>query len=312
MTATWSFVFDGRPESGEQRGSIGTMKEQLEQIRARALAELAGGATAEQIENVRVRVLGRGGEITDIMRRMREVPEAERPAIGQLANQIKRDIEARIEALAGLPSPGGAGEIAQRGEYRCHPARRAHPARAASSGDADHGADARHLRRDGLRGRLHPRYRGRLPQFRGAQLSARPSGARDAGQFLPERRAAAPHAHLQRADSRDGGAQAAAGRGLPRHLLPARRAERARLADVPPDRGLHGGSGRVVTMANLKGVLAEFARAFYGSEVAVRFRASYFPFTEPSIESMSVAFCARARDAGCASTPDGPRSWAAE
>jgi phenylalanyl-tRNA synthetase alpha chain len=38
-----------------------------------------------------------------------------------------------------------------------------------------------------------------------------------------------------------------------------------------------------ITMAHLKGVLAEFARAFFGS-TAVRFRASYFPFTEPSAE----------------------------
>jgi phenylalanyl-tRNA synthetase alpha chain len=38
-----------------------------------------------------------------------------------------------------------------------------------------------------------------------------------------------------------------------------------------------------ITMAHLKGVLTEFARAFFGS-TAVRFRASYFPFTEPSAE----------------------------
>jgi phenylalanyl-tRNA synthetase alpha chain len=38
-----------------------------------------------------------------------------------------------------------------------------------------------------------------------------------------------------------------------------------------------------ITMAQLKGVLTEFARAFFGT-TAVRFRASYFPFTEPSAE----------------------------
>ena len=48
---------------------------------------------------MRVRVLGRGGELTDVMRRMREVAAEERPVIGQLVNQIKREIESRIEAL---------------------------------------------------------------------------------------------------------------------------------------------------------------------------------------------------------------------
>ena len=59
------------------------MRSQLEEIRSRALAELADGATETQIENVRVRILGRTGELTEIMRRMREVPNEERPAIGR-------------------------------------------------------------------------------------------------------------------------------------------------------------------------------------------------------------------------------------
>jgi len=47
-----------------------------------------------------------------------------------------------------------------------------------------------------------------------------------------------------------------------------------------------------VTMADLKGTLAEFARAFFGSGTMVRFRPSYFPFTEPSAEvDVSCVFC---------------------
>src|SRR5277367_1295969 len=75
------------------------MIEQLEAIRERALAELADGADDRQIEAVRVRVLGRAGELTDIMRRMRDVPNAERPLIGQTVNRIKTELEARIEEL---------------------------------------------------------------------------------------------------------------------------------------------------------------------------------------------------------------------
>ena len=40
----------------------------------------------------------------------------------------------------------------------------------------------------------------------------------------------------------------------------------------------------LVTMEHLKGVLTEFLRAFFGRDTGVRFRASFFPFTEPSAE----------------------------
>ncbi len=53
-----------------------------------------------------------------------------------------------------------------------------------------------------------------------------------------------------------------------------------------------------VTMADLKGTLAEFARAFFGAETRIRFRPSYFPFTEPSAEvDVSCVFCSG--DGGC-------------
>jgi phenylalanyl-tRNA synthetase alpha chain len=50
--------------------------------------------------------------------------------------------------------------------------------------------------------------------------------------------------------------------------------------------------GRNITMADLKGVLANFARQMFGSERQLRFRPSYFPFTEPSAEAdMDCYFC---------------------
>src|ERR1700730_5335508 len=73
------------------------MKEELEEIRRQAMAELGAAAGAKQIEDVRVRMLGRSGELTAIMRGLRDVAPENRPAMGQLANEIKREIETRIE-----------------------------------------------------------------------------------------------------------------------------------------------------------------------------------------------------------------------
>ncbi|HVZ41681.1 MAG TPA: phenylalanine--tRNA ligase subunit alpha [Candidatus Kapabacteria bacterium] len=54
------------------------------------------------------------------------------------------------------------------------------------------------------------------------------------------------------------------------------------LAEFHQVEGLYVDRG--VTLAQLKGTLFEFARAYYGSDVKMRFRNSYFPFTEPSAE----------------------------
>ena len=55
--------------------------------------------------------------------------------------------------------------------------------------------------------------------------------------------------------------------------------------------------GTHITLGDLKGVLTEFARQFFGRERKVRFRASYFPFTEPSIElDMDCIIC---NESGC-------------
>ncbi len=112
------------------------MREQLEEIRSRALAELGDGATEAQIENVRVRVLGRAGELTEIMRRMREVPNEERPAIGRLINELKSEVESRIAALSETLKHAEMERLARRGAPGRDAARDAHPARMAPSGHA--------------------------------------------------------------------------------------------------------------------------------------------------------------------------------
>jgi phenylalanyl-tRNA synthetase alpha chain len=55
--------------------------------------------------------------------------------------------------------------------------------------------------------------------------------------------------------------------------------------------------GRRITMTDLKGTIAQFAREFYSPDAAVRFRASYFPFTEPSMEVDAECFLCRGQ--GC-------------
>ena len=62
------------------------MNNQLKEIRERVLHELAEIRDAQPLEQLRVQVLGKKGELTGILRGMGKLPAEERPVIGQLVN----------------------------------------------------------------------------------------------------------------------------------------------------------------------------------------------------------------------------------
>ena len=69
------------------------MKEKLQQIKAAALSELSAGGDIEQI---RVRYLGKKGELTAVLRGMGALSAEERPVVGQMANEVRAEIESAI------------------------------------------------------------------------------------------------------------------------------------------------------------------------------------------------------------------------
>ena len=76
------------------------MKTQLEEIRKAAAAALEDAESAQQIEEARIKYLGKKGELTAILKQMGKLSAEERPIIGQLANEIRADIEARLPKRA--------------------------------------------------------------------------------------------------------------------------------------------------------------------------------------------------------------------
>ena len=74
------------------------MKTQLEKIRQAAKEALDSFESKEQIEEARIKYLGKKGELTAILKQMGKLSAEERPVIGQLANEIRADIEAKIAA----------------------------------------------------------------------------------------------------------------------------------------------------------------------------------------------------------------------
>lgn len=78
------------------------MKEQLENLKSEALSALELAVDLTALEGVRVRFLGKKGELTAILKQMGGLSAEERPIIGQMANQIRADIEEALEHRAGI------------------------------------------------------------------------------------------------------------------------------------------------------------------------------------------------------------------
>ena len=74
------------------------MREQLEQIKVNALAALDAAATPADLEELRVKLLGKKGELTAVLKQMGKLSPEERPIMGQMANTVRAEIEAKLEA----------------------------------------------------------------------------------------------------------------------------------------------------------------------------------------------------------------------
>ena len=74
------------------------MKEALEQIRTAALDAIAQAENSRAVDDIKVKFLGKKGELTSILKQMGKLSAEERPVIGQLANQIRGELEQAIAA----------------------------------------------------------------------------------------------------------------------------------------------------------------------------------------------------------------------
>ncbi len=73
------------------------MKAQLEQIKQQALAALDAANTPAALDEVRVKFLGKKGELTAVLKQMGKLSAEERPVMGQLANAVRAEIEEKLE-----------------------------------------------------------------------------------------------------------------------------------------------------------------------------------------------------------------------
>ena len=258
------------------------MKEQLQALRERALEELATLAEPRALEEFRVRLLGKKGEITALLRGMGAVPAEERPAMGQLINSLRAEIE---DALAARES-----EVALKLKNERLAAETVDvtlPGKAAEKGG------------------LHPLsivLEDLIDIFRSMGFDVVDGPEVETEHYCFEA-LNVPKDHpardmqdtfylgeelLLRTQTSAAQIRVMENRKPPIRIICPGRVFRADEVDATHSPVFHQVEGLVVdkgiTLCDLKGVLTQFAQEIYGPDTRVRFRPSFFPFTEPSVE----------------------------
>ncbi len=258
------------------------MKEQIKALREEAMQELQALSTPAELEEFRVKVMGKKGSLTGLLRGMGALPAEERPVMGQLVNQVRAELEEALEARA------NAVQSAQQ------------TARLAAE-KLDVTMPGKHERKGGL----HPLnivLEDLLDIFQsmGFDVVDGPEVETDYYNFealnLPADHPARdmqdtfylnPHL-LLRTQTSAAQIRTMENRQPPIRMVCPGRVYRADEVDATHSPVFHQVEGLVVdkgiTMCDLKGVLEQFAHEIYGPDTKVKFRPSFFPFTEPSVE----------------------------
>ncbi|MBR7071364.1 MAG: phenylalanine--tRNA ligase subunit alpha [Clostridia bacterium] len=271
------------------------MKEQLEQIRAAAKSALNHAGIEQEIEDLRVKYLGKKGELTAILKQMGSLSAEERPAMGQLVNDAKQELEALI-ATRKKDLKAAATELKLKAERiditlpaKMRKQGHLHPLTGVTNDMID---IFRSMGFDVVDG---PEVETDHYNFECLNVPA-DHPARDMQDtfYLAENlllRTQTSAAQIRTMETRK----------PPIRVVCPGRVFRADEVDATHSPVFHQMEGLVVdkgiTMCDLKGVLEQFAHEIYGPETKVKFRPSFFPFTEPSVE-VDVT-CSECGGSGC-------------
>ena len=260
------------------------MKELMQSLREASLKAITEAQDMDLLETLRVKYLGKKGELTSILRRMGQLSAQERPAMGQLANQLRSDIENAIEARKNELSAAlmerklreEALDVSLPGEKQ--PIGHKHPMYNVLDQIKDIFIGMGFEIVDG------PEVE--LADYNFTKLNideGHPSREWTDTFYFTE-----DSSILLRTQTSPMQIHAMETRELPIRIIAPGRVYRKDEVDATHSPMFHQIEGLVVdkgvTMADLKGTLNAVIREIYGSGTKTRFRPHHFPFTEPSCE----------------------------
>jgi phenylalanyl-tRNA synthetase alpha chain len=261
---------------------LDNLKEQLATLQATALDSIAQAQTLEAVEQLRVNYLGKKGEVSQILGDMGKLAAEDRPAIGAAANVVKDAIQARLDLVkTELQSAQIQAQLAAEtidvtmpGVYR--PVGRVHPINATIDRVVDIFVGMGYTVATG------PEMETDYYNFEA--LNTPPDHpARDMQDtfYLPDGNLLRTHTSSVQIHYMEENEP-------PIRIISPGRCYRRDTVDATHSAVFHQieilAIDRELTFTDLKGTIKEFLIQAFGMELPIRFRASYFPFTEPSAE----------------------------
>ena len=258
------------------------MKEKLEAIKASALSRIESAGDLDSLNDIKVAVLGKKGELTAVLKSMKDVAPEDRPKVGQMVNDARAAIEARLdEERTKLARQMRTEKMKRETIDVTLPGKRA------------------------MRGHRHPNQIAledleRVFIGMGYEVVDGPEVEYDRYNFellnIPANHPAKDEQDtfyitkdiLLRTQTSPVQARVMEKGRLPIRMISPGRVFRADEVDATHSPSFHQLEGLVIdkgiTFADLKGTLEQFAKEFFGEKTKVKFRPHHFPFTEPSAE----------------------------
>lgn len=258
------------------------MKEQLEKIKEEALKQIAASDALEKLNDIRVSYLGKKGQLTSLLKGMKDVSPEERPKVGQMVNDARALIEGRLEeAKTALAQKAREEQLRKEVIDVTLPAKRQEE------------------------GHRHPNTIAleeveRIFIGMGYEVVEGPEVEYDEYNFeklnIPKGHPARDEQDtfyindsiLLRSQTSPVQVRTMEQGKLPIRMIAPGRVFRSDEVDATHSPSFHQIEGLVIdkgiTFADLKGTLEEFAKEMFGTETKVKFRPHHFPFTEPSAE----------------------------
>lgn len=271
------------------------MKDKLEQIKADALQKIAEAKDTQMLNDLKVAILGKKGELTAVLKGLKDVAQEDRPKVGQMVNETREAIETKLgDAMKKL-------ELAMMQEKMKHEE-----------------IDVTLPAKKPMMGHRHPNAIAKEEVERifvglGYEVVEGPEVERDYYNFealnIPADHPAKDEQDtfyisgdiLLRTQTSSVQVHEMENGKLPIKMIAPGRVFRSDEVDATHSPSFHQIEGLVIdqniTFADLKGTLDRFAKELFGEETKTKFRPHHFPFTEPSAE-MDVS-CFKCGGSGC-------------
>ena len=255
--------------------------EDVIKLKEEGLRECEGAKTSPELEAIRIKYIGRNGFLPQIMKCLKDVDPSERSDFGRLANEFKNQLGSALDAKKTSLEAGGASMSAPAFDYSLPGRWRALGTKHPISSIIEEAT--RIFGRLGFTVAEGPDVETGYHNFEALNTPAHHPSLDQTDTFWLQT------GELLRTQTSPVQIRVMEGRKPPIRIITPGRCYRRDTTDATHSANFHQIEGlyvdRNVSLADLKGTLAYFAKEMMGTGVDVRFRPHFFPFTEPSVEA---------------------------